>query len=286
MAAIRDRHAVSAWGDPMTSPQIQEYLDELASCISGSGTTIRRLLSEAEAHLVDAAERRQLDGLDPESAATEAIAAFGSPQMVAAAARRAAWRSSSAGGVIATVRMLARLAVAGLLAIGASGVLAAAGRALGLAGRIFGLPANVRMPAASCLHWLAVQPSAGTCQAAGTLEAADDLTALYLAAGVVGVIGAVALWLLNRTRLRDVARVLPAVLEPAVGLTLFGCAALVLGGLGTSNAVVFTMWGAGLWWIDACCALVVTGVAGVLLVRAVARSSPSGPVSTERARRR
>jgi hypothetical protein len=141
----------------------------------------------------------------------------------------------------------------------------------GLTSAMYGLPPNVVMPARLCAHWLAVQPTAENCQQAGTLEASYDLTVVYLAIGVVGMmlgIPAMLLWL----RHRNTRRALPPTIGLAISAAMFGAASVGLSVLGASNSVISTTWGAGMWFTDAGVALIACFVSLALLLRTIKNS--------------
>lgn len=62
---------------------LDEYLDELLLRLHGEPRTARRLLVEAEDHLLTATRAGIAAGLDPASAARAATASFGSPGVIA-----------------------------------------------------------------------------------------------------------------------------------------------------------------------------------------------------------
>ena len=154
------------------------------SRFAASGARQRGFLLEVEAHLHDARDTRIACGDDPGEAEAAAIRAFGTAREVARAENRADRRAERGAAAGETVRLLLALATAGMVVVGIAGLLARVIASFGLMDAMYGLPANVVMPAASCAHWLAVQPAATTCIQAGTSEASDDLTMVYLAVGV------------------------------------------------------------------------------------------------------
>ena len=259
----------------MTSPAtIDRYLDELADLLTGPGGRARAFLLEVEAHLSDERDARVARGEHPAAAESAAIAGFGSPIEVARAENHVTWRASR-GGVAAAVAVLAlELATVGMVVVGIAGAIARIIASFGLATAMYGPPHDVVMPAVSCAHWLAVQPTAVTCVQAGTLEAADDLTMISVAIGFIGLLVAVPL-AVRRLRRRVRREALPPTLGPAVSATMFGAAAIGLAALGLTNAVISTTWGRGMWLTDAACAAVACAGSVVLLLRALRRSSES-----------
>ncbi len=159
------------------------------------------------------------------------------------------------------------VAAAGLLAMGVVGLLARTATALTSTSAVFGLPAGAPMPAASCRHWLAVQPSAATCQDAATLEASADLTLGLAVAGAVGLLLAILVVVRHRRNRPRTGRV-PASAGPALAVVVFGLGAISTAMLAADDAVILSLWAAGLFWVAAAtCALAALGSA-LLLVRA------------------
>jgi hypothetical protein len=108
---------------------VDRYLDDLFDRLAGTGAAGRRIIAEAEDHLQAAADRGEASGLSRVDAERRAVAAFGTPDAIAAELRAVqrpeAWlRPAFAGAWLA--------GGLGLLAIGASGLVAEVlGRAFG-----------------------------------------------------------------------------------------------------------------------------------------------------------
>ncbi|WP_250036703.1 HAAS signaling domain-containing protein [Paractinoplanes maris] len=83
---------------------VDRYLDEMFDLLSGTGADGRRLLTEAEEHLAEAAAEGRSRGLDAEAAEREAVQRFGA---AAAVARRV---PATAGPVRVSLRRLATVA--------------------------------------------------------------------------------------------------------------------------------------------------------------------------------
>ena len=245
---------------------IAVYLSRLATRLSGPPDHVRGLLEETQAHLDDAVGDLVSAGTDPLLARHEAAARFGGVDEVARAmnrATRARYRRPAARE--ATTTLLA-VAAAGMLAMGAVGLLARAAAALTSTTAVFGLPATAHMPATACLHWLAVQPAAASCHQAATLEAAADLTLGLGAAGVAGVVLAVLVVVLQRGTGRRTGLV-PPVAGPALAVIAFAVGALSTALLAANDAVILSLWGAGLFWVaSAVCSLAAIG-SGIVLSR-------------------
>jgi hypothetical protein len=127
-----------------------------------------------------------------------------------------------------------QLGAIGLVAVGASGLIAWVMNAA--FGRPFvgGAPGTIRYPATDCQHWLAIWPHAQSCAQAAMLENSSDAVSLRLAAGVLGL-AALAAYHLARRRSRDV---LPESFTPTVAMTLFGAAGLLLAGMTVDDTVL------------------------------------------------
>jgi hypothetical protein len=111
---------VTAAARPGSGP-IDHYLDEMFDQLTGTGADGRRLLAEAEEHLVEAAAEGRARGLDAEAAERDAVDRFGAAVVVA---RRV---PAGAGTVRVSLRRLATGAWAltgtGLAWYGLSGAL-------------------------------------------------------------------------------------------------------------------------------------------------------------------
>jgi hypothetical protein len=272
----RDERRARSNGVSAGPDRVGSYLDELAGRLHGSPHHARRVLVEAEAHLADAIEANLRAGMDPDAAEAAALSVFGTAAEVASAVNTAGWPRARRSALRDAARLLLRLTAAGMIVIGLAGGAARGLAALTSTGTVFGLPAGARPSAASCAHWLAVQPTAHSCQQAGTLEASSDLTMVMGAVGVLGVL-LLALVVLTDRRF-PVPRVLPSVLGPAIGASAFGAAAVGLAVLAANDTVLFAAWGSGLWATDAAVSLLAALACGWLLLRAVSRTyAMAGP---------
>lgn len=247
---------------------IAEYLDELSARLTGPGASARRFLIEVESHLQDARDSRIEKGLGSQEAEASAIVSFGTAMQIAHARNTASWRSSRPAVVSAAAGLVIKLVAIGMILIGVAGGLTRIIANFGFVSEMYGLPANAIMPPNSCAHWLTVEPTATTCQQAGTLEASHDLTVVCLGIGLIGLLIAIPtfiVWL----RHRKMRRPLPLTLGPAIGAATFGVAAVGLLVLGATNAVISTTWGAGMWLTDAGVAMTACAVSVALLLRAI-----------------
>ncbi len=250
----------AAAGRADTDP-IESYLDELLGWLRGTPGDVRRSLLECESHLRDRAEAEIRAGRDPRDAARDAVAAFGSARTVAAELN-AAHRPRALRTLAAAVTVQCwQLAVVGLIAIGASGLIAWMLTAPFGTGAVFADAPGIHYDPGSCAHFLAVQPAATTCAQAALAEGRDDTILQRLAAGVVGLMLLVGLlWWRRRT-----ARAVPPDLAMAtalVGVVLFGVSGVWLTGYGIDRAVINT--GAGQWLAAGAAALI--AAAGYLVV--------------------
>lgn len=258
----------------MTSEQepIEAYLDELLGRLRGPASVVRGTLAEAEAHLRDAADEAIESGMEPTEAQQLAVARFGSAREVAAAANRFAVGGAVRSLAPAAISAVGRVAAAGLASIGLAALLAHALALVTSRGFVFGRPRDVVLEAADCSRWLGAQPTAASCRQAATLENASDSLVLPVVASIVGlVIVAAAFAIARRLWGSQGAGVfgsrLPYGIEPAIGATLFGFAALVLLVASVSDIALPGLWGRGLWLTDAAVALCVAVTYAVGFVR-------------------
>ena len=167
---------------------VEAYLDQLYARLRGSPRQGRRLLAEAEDHLRQGVEEGLAGGLSLREAQEHAISSFGSVRAVVRAHDTRLRRLPSTAVLADLVMSGWKLSSVGLLAVGASGLVAAAMNA------IFGRPfvgAAVRgstLPAASCRYWLSNWPGAHSCAQAYLLESSSDAVSLRVAAGLLGLL--------------------------------------------------------------------------------------------------
>jgi hypothetical protein len=187
----------------VTSSPIDDYLDELLRRTRADARTARRLLEEAADHLHATALDLQRAGMSQRDAETEAVRRFGPVPPIA----RATLRNSFAALVAETLRAALFLAGWGLLAVGASGLVAllmnrTVGRAFVGGQTLFGP------------------------HGASVTEVADDAVVLRVGAGLVGLLllGCYLAW----RRSAGVARVLPPGLVDALGAAAFAAGTVAL----------------------------------------------------------
>jgi hypothetical protein len=212
---------MSAPGDP-----IEEYLDLLYTRLRGSPREGRRILAEAEEHLRDAVTESVAAGLTQREAAEHAISAFG-PVSVVARAHESRQRRLPAANLLADLVMSGwLLASVGLIAIGASGLVAAVMNSVFGPRFVGGNPSATGLSAVACRHYLAMWPAARTCAQAAMLEGSVDAVTLRLAGGLAGLLALAAYLAARRWHARTV---LPDAFVPTVAVSLFSAAAAVLG---------------------------------------------------------
>jgi hypothetical protein len=212
------------------SDLVEEYLDELYSKLRGSPRQGRRLLAEAEDHLRQRVDEGLAGGLSLQEAQRAAVSSFGSVRAVVRA-HDSRLRRVPGAAVLADLAMSGwKLGSIGLLAVGASGLVAAAMNV------IFGRPfvgavaPGIRLPAASCRYWLTNWPSAHNCAQAYVFESSSDAVSLRVATGLLGLLLLGGYYLARRRGWSP--GVLPDGFAPTIAVSLFGAAGLGLAWLG------------------------------------------------------
>jgi hypothetical protein len=245
---------------------IEDYLDQLLTELRLPPRATRRLLAEAEDHLLDSTAAAQTRGLSRLAAAQQAVKAFGSPALVAGQARSS--RRSRPVLAVAAAWSGAALAAAGLLAVGVSGAFAAVLNAV--AGRRFMGALPNSYSAASCHHFVLLHPGPGGCATAAMIETSQDAVALRLAAGIVGIMLAAAVWWTRRylSTDRDLWCTI-TVIASLIATACFGAAAAVLVGMAADTAVVHGSGGVGFYASGALAAAIGFALATANLLRFV-----------------
>jgi hypothetical protein len=176
----------------MSDPRdlIEDYLGDLRSRLELAPEEAGFVVAEAEDHLRETAAGGLAIGMTEHEAQLAAISAFGSVTAVvrAHAARPAGFiRGRTPAAVLGDLILAAwKLAGAGLIAVGVSGLVVAL---MNLTlGRAFTgqAPAGMSFPKADCAHWMGLWPAARTCAAAQLLEASSDAVVLRAGAGLAG----------------------------------------------------------------------------------------------------
>jgi hypothetical protein len=251
-----------------TDDPVENYLDQLYVGLRGSPRQGRRILAEAEDHLREGVADGLAAGLTEREAQEQAISSFGSVRAVVLAHDRRL-RQVPGLAILADLAMSAwRLGSIGLLAVGASGLVAAA---MDTAfGRHFVGAANgAPLPAASCQHWLTLWPGAHSCAQAYVLESSSDAVSLRVFAGFIGLILLGAYYLARR---RGWTRgVLPDGFAPTIAMSLFGAAGLGLLVLGANHATVGFPAGPGFYLSGALVALAMAAAFAVQVHRTLLR---------------
>jgi HAAS domain-containing protein len=220
----------------MSDPRdrIGEYLSELRASLELAPEEAGLVVAEAEDHLRETAASGLATGMTEHEAQLAAISAFGSVTAVvrAHASRPAGFVRGRTPAAILGDLVLAgwKLAGAGLIAVGISGLVVwvmnvAFGRAF--TGQA---PAGVSFQKADCAYWMSLWPSAHTCAAAHMLEASSDAVVLRAGAGVMGAAVLVAYGVLRyvqRRRGRGPVVVLAGYF-PLLAASVFGAGALGL----------------------------------------------------------
>ncbi len=238
----------------MTEP-IEQYLDELYLHLRTDPRSARRLLDEAADHLHGAADELEAGGMARLEAEREAVRRFGAGAPLA----RADAQRTFAGLLADTAKAVTLLGAIGLVAVGISGLVAAAMNALfgeqfvggGLAQSIFGG------------------------HTATMTEDAGDAVSLRVLAGLVGAVVLAVLWGLRRAR-PDLMRlrVLPSAYVDLVGLVAFASAAILLLAASIDQLVQHGGHGTGFFLSGALVSLVGALGYGIRAVRSVLHLAP------------
>ncbi len=167
---------------------VEQYLDELYARLRCAPRDARRILAEAEDHLREAVTDGLAAGLTQAEAEQQAVSSFGSVRAVVRAHDGGAWRFPGRAVLVDLSLAGLKLGGIGALAVGASGVVAAAMNMLFGPGFVGGTGRGITYPAASCRGWLADNLGVHTCAQAAVLENSIDAVSLRLAVGVLGLI--------------------------------------------------------------------------------------------------
>lgn len=252
---------------------IDEYLDLLYAELRTLPQEGRRILAEAEDHLREAMAEAVASGLSEREAAEYAISSFGPVSAVvrAHARRGELFPGAAAAGELAVAAW--RLLSAGLLAVGASGLIAALmNHALG---REFvgGQPSAAGLSAAACRYYLGNWPAARSCGQAWMMEVSSDAVTLRVAAGLAGLLMLAAYLAARRwsplLARRWPPRTLPDGFTATVGAAVFGTAAAGLGWLAAAGPVSGGSGGPGSYLSGAIAALAAAVLFALPLRRAL-----------------
>ncbi len=248
----------------MQGNPVEEYLDLLYTRLRTAPRQARRVLAEAEDHLREATAAGLAAGLTEREAQEAAISSFGSVRAVVRAhdARLRRFPALAVAGDLAVSAW--RLACVGLMAVGASGLVAAVMNAAFGPRFVGAVPRGARLTPAACRAWLTDNPAAHGCAQAAMLETSGDAVRLRLLAGVAGLILLAGYYLAGR---RWSGAVLPDGFVPTVAVSLFGAAALGLGWLAVNQGVVGVSSGPGFYLSGAVVSLAVAAAFGPALRR-------------------
>lgn len=232
---------------------IEEYLDLLYAELRTAPREARRIIAEAEDHLREGMAEAMAAGLTQREAAEHAISSFGSVRAVVRAHQQRPRRARLAALLSDLAVSAWQLVTAGLLAVGASGLVTAVMNHV--LGREFvgGAPRASGLSAADCHYYLANWPAAHSCGQAWMMEVSGDAVTLRVLAGLAGLV-MLAGYLLAR---RWVPRVLPSGLVPAVAAAVFGTAGAGLAWLAVAGRAAGVSNGPGYYASGAVVALLV-----------------------------
>jgi hypothetical protein len=226
---------------------VEIYLDALLDRLRGEPREIRRALSEAEDHLYSAVTEATQSGTERHQAETDAVAAFGTSAVVAAAFNSAGPSTSGPRMWRALAGQLTTLAGIGLVAIGLSGGLERAMTAAWGRVFVFADPTGTQYPASACRYWESIHPHATGCTQAAIAESmADGLVQRY-AAGVIGVVILLLVAAIGRRQGTSLAGALAAPVPIVIGAASFTVAAVVFVALGLDRIRIANGNGAGQW---------------------------------------
>lgn len=227
---------------------VEAHLDELFRRLAGHpATAARQLLAEAEAHLRDAAAESEAQGLSRAAAEMRAVERFGPiDELVIAEQRRHITPVSIVVRHMASTGLF--LGSLGAIAVGISGVLAAAMRQVAGSEFVVDRPRASTLRASDCSRWLAARPLTHNCAVAAQADWVDETIWYRVGIGVLGVVALLA-FLAIRRRIPRAGRwgLLPSPVINAVGAAAFGGAGLWLSGLGADAIVTSSGHGAGQW---------------------------------------
>jgi hypothetical protein len=250
----------------MNDGPIEEYLDSLFAQLRRSDPRDARfMLSEAEAHLRDAADQAARAGMSPQEAEAEAVQRFGEARLVAAA-DRARGRLWVARGTFMSAWWLGAW---GAIAVGASGLVAGALRLAGATNQALAGPwPRSGTTASDCARWIGLYPHAGSCAQAAMADWANEIVAYRVALGVLGLAALACLWLAQRRWLPAHRWApLPSTVVDTLATTIFSASGIWLAALGVDAWVVSGGHGSGQWLSAAPVALVGAAVFGTRLLR-------------------
>jgi hypothetical protein len=248
---------------------VDEYLDRLFDLLAGTGAAGRRALGEVADHLQASTAADVAGGLSRVEAERAAVHRFGPAEQVARGLRApvpvgfALRRLSASAAVLGSV---------GLVAVGLSGLAAAAlGAAFGKA-FVSGDAPGGTYTAARCADYLEYYPNAGSCRAAAVAHHFDEVVQYRAAAGVLGLLVLVAFWGLRRYGpLAGPAWAPRPDLVAVAGAGAFAGGAVFFGGTGSMQLLSGLRDGAGQFLSAGLVSVLALAVFGPLLARQLRR---------------
>jgi hypothetical protein len=257
----------------VTGSPIDDYLDELFAEVRKSPPgQARALLSEAEAHLREAADEGLAQGLTPEEAEQQAVLRFGAARTVA--------RDDRNRGLAGLARQVVvsgwSLGSVGAIAVGFSGMVAGIMRLAGASNTFMagGRPLS-GLSGYSCKGWMANYPLAHTCGQAALADWANDIVLSRVMLGLLGLASLAVFYVVRRWWKRAPWwSPLPSTVADTIAATLFGAAGAAFVVLGLDAVFVSSSQGAGLWFSAAPVAVAAAVIFGARLVKDL-RSVPS-----------
>jgi hypothetical protein len=155
----------------------------------------------------------------------------------------------------------------GAVAVGLSGILAAAIGAVAGTRTLVDVAPGQALSASDCARWLAGDP-VGSCRDAAVADWAAETVVYRIAAGVLGVVCLLVYVGLRRRGMRNGRWVaLPTAVTDTIAVTLFAAAGLGTLGLGVEAIAGSSGHGSGQWLSAAPVALAATAVFGLRLLR-------------------
>jgi hypothetical protein len=257
---------------PDADSPIEVYLDQLVRELSTRRPRdFREMLAEAEAHLRDDAALGVAQGLSERDAELQAVARFGPAAALATAEQqrtRVPYRVL-VGQVVSSAVVLGGV---GALAVGLSGLLAAALRLVGGAPFVVDSAPGQRLAPADCTRWLSLDHAAHSCHDAAIADWINEVVWYRVAIGVLGLVAVGAFMLLQRRTSRRVV-LLPRAICDTVAVTLFSGAALWTAGMGVDLVIIDSGHGSGQWFSAALVAVPAAAIFGTRLARTL-RADP------------
>lgn len=221
---------------------VENYLDDLFDHLAGTGGAGRRALTETEDHLRSATAELVASGLPEDMAARRAVTRFGDARRIARDLRVV---HRNLAGLARQLFMGAwLLGGIGAVAVGLSGLVAAGMRAAWGATFVSGDTNGITYTAARCADYVGFFPG-HSCQQAAALHHASEVVFDRAGFGVLGVLALIAWAIARRTFLNGSRWSVEFGSVALVGVTLFGLAAVGLGGQSLLRLIINGSTGVG-----------------------------------------